>query len=131
MKTIVLSDGRALGFAEYGDPAGQPVFFFHAAGSSGLHHPAESILRDLGIRFITTDRPGHGLSSRRSRPWAAMPNTGRRARSSSHGREVHDKTKTAYDGQNVVDAGACPGPWPKPNEAIEVFELSLEVEFME
>jgi len=26
---IQLNDGRALGYAEYGDPHGQPVFFFH------------------------------------------------------------------------------------------------------
>jgi pimeloyl-ACP methyl ester carboxylesterase len=60
--TMVLRDGRALGFAEYGDPGGKPVFFFHAAGSSRLHHPGDSLLRDVGIRFISTDRPGHGLS---------------------------------------------------------------------
>jgi pimeloyl-ACP methyl ester carboxylesterase len=60
--TMVLRDGRILGFADYGDPTGNPIFFFHAAGSSRLHHPRESILWDLGIRFIATDRPGHGLS---------------------------------------------------------------------
>jgi pimeloyl-ACP methyl ester carboxylesterase len=62
-QTLTLKDGRALGFAECGDPAGQAVFHFHASGSSRLEAPAdESILVDLGIRFITTDRPGHGLS---------------------------------------------------------------------
>lgn len=62
-QTLKLADGRALGFAECGDPAGVAVFHFHASGSSRLERPAdESILVDLGIRFITTDRPGHGLS---------------------------------------------------------------------
>ena len=47
--TMVLQDGRILCFAEYGDPAGRPVFFFHAAGSSRLHHPQEKILQQRGI----------------------------------------------------------------------------------
>ena len=58
-----LKDGRALGFAECGDPAGVAVFHFHASGSSRLERPAKaSILIDLGIRLVTADRPGHGLS---------------------------------------------------------------------
>jgi len=31
---IKLSDGRALGYAEYGDPQGQPVLHFHGFPSS-------------------------------------------------------------------------------------------------
>jgi pimeloyl-ACP methyl ester carboxylesterase len=62
-QTIRLEDGRALGFAEYGDPAGKVVFHFNGSGGSRLEYPAdESILTDLGIRFVATDRPGHGLS---------------------------------------------------------------------
>jgi pimeloyl-ACP methyl ester carboxylesterase len=62
-QTLVLNDGRKLGYAEYGDPQGKAVFHFNGSGSSRLEHPAdESILLDLGIRFITTDRPGHGIS---------------------------------------------------------------------
>ena len=62
-QTITLEDGRALGYAEYGDPAGKAVFHFHGGAGSRLERPAdESILTDLGIRYISTDRPGHGLS---------------------------------------------------------------------
>ena len=62
-QTLELDDGRRLGFAECGDLAGRPVFYFHASGSSRLERPAdESLLVDLGVRFITVDRPGHGLS---------------------------------------------------------------------
>jgi pimeloyl-ACP methyl ester carboxylesterase len=62
-QTLTLEDGRTLGFAEWGDLAGVAVFHFHASGSSRLERPAdESIPADLGIRFVTTDRPGHGLS---------------------------------------------------------------------
>lgn len=58
--TMKLKDGRTLGFAQYGDPAGEPVFFFHGSAGSRLEHPAN--LCALGARIICTDRPGHGLS---------------------------------------------------------------------
>jgi hypothetical protein len=62
-RTIVIRDGRTLGYAEYGDLAGKAVFHFNGSGGSRLERPTnESILTDLGIRFISTDRPGHGLS---------------------------------------------------------------------
>ncbi|MFC1628655.1 alpha/beta fold hydrolase [Gemmatimonadota bacterium] len=62
-QTIVLQDGRRLGFAEYGDAAGKAVFHFNGSGGSRLEHPSDlSILTDLGIRLISTDRPGHGIS---------------------------------------------------------------------
>ena len=62
-KRIRLPDGRSLGYAEYGDPAGKPVFFFQGTPSSRLfHHPDESIAVSLGARIITMDRPGFGLS---------------------------------------------------------------------
>lgn len=58
-----LRDGRALGYAEYGDPAGSPVLFFHGTPGSRLQrHPDASIARELGARIITIDRPGYGLS---------------------------------------------------------------------
>lgn len=61
--TITLRDGRLLGYNQYGDLSGKPVFHFHGSGGSRLEHPLdESILINLGIRFIATDRPGHGLS---------------------------------------------------------------------
>jgi pimeloyl-ACP methyl ester carboxylesterase len=60
---ITLSDGRTLGFAEYGDLSGRPVLFFPGTPSGRLfHHPDESIALSLGARIITIDRPGFGLS---------------------------------------------------------------------
>ncbi len=60
---ISLRDGRTLGYAEYGDPNGKPVFFFHGLPGSRLQrHPDESIAINLGARIITVDRPGYGLS---------------------------------------------------------------------
>ena len=62
-QTIVLRDERRLGFAEYGDVSGTAVFHFNGSGGSRLEHPSDlSILTDLGIRLISTDRPGHGVS---------------------------------------------------------------------
>lgn len=61
-KQIRLRDGRLLGYAEYGHPTGKPVLFFHGTPSSRLFHPDESITRSLGVRLITIDRPGFGLS---------------------------------------------------------------------
>jgi pimeloyl-ACP methyl ester carboxylesterase len=63
IQTIVLRDERRLGFAEYGDASGKAVFHFNGSGGSRLEHPQDlSILTDLGIRLISTDRPGHGIS---------------------------------------------------------------------
>src|SRR5512136_1482675 len=63
MTTIALSDGRTLAYAEYGDPTGQPVFFFHGMPGSRLFRPPDQITAKVGVRLITTDRPGYGLST--------------------------------------------------------------------
>jgi pimeloyl-ACP methyl ester carboxylesterase len=58
-----LPDGRALGWAEYGDPAGAPLLFFH--GTPGCRYTAglmaEAALT-AGVRLIGVDRPGLGVS---------------------------------------------------------------------
>jgi pimeloyl-ACP methyl ester carboxylesterase len=63
--TIKLPDGRRLGYAEYGDPAGKAVLHFHGTPDSRLEGTlpglAESAAR-LGVRLILPDRPGFGLS---------------------------------------------------------------------
>jgi pimeloyl-ACP methyl ester carboxylesterase len=59
-----LTDGRQLGYAEYGDSGGKPLFYFH--GRDGSRFEAafgrEELAEDLGVRFICPDRPGMGLS---------------------------------------------------------------------
>ena len=61
---LELNDGRKLAFAEYGSGNGIPVFHFNGSGGSRLERPADlKILTDLGIRYISVDRPGHGNSS--------------------------------------------------------------------
>ena len=62
-QTIILSDGRALGYADLGDAQGRPVFLFHGQpGNRLFRHPDDSILSSSGIRLIIADRPGYGLS---------------------------------------------------------------------
>jgi pimeloyl-ACP methyl ester carboxylesterase len=75
-RELRLADGRWLGYVEYGDPAGQPVFLFHGLPGSRLqHHPDTTIAARLGARLIALDRPGFGLSDphhRRTLPdWPA------------------------------------------------------------
>lgn len=64
-RQITLSDGRLLGFDDFGDRRGTPVLFFHGFGSSRVvRHPDDAIATELGARIIAVDRPGIGLSTR-------------------------------------------------------------------
>lgn len=62
-QTIILKDGRTLGYSEYGNPQGKPVFFLHGWPSSRMHaeNMAEAA-KKLQVRLIAPDRPGIGLS---------------------------------------------------------------------
>jgi pimeloyl-ACP methyl ester carboxylesterase len=60
---IRLKDGRRLGYAEYGDPKGKPLFFFHGFPTSRFHAKRlDQAAKKLKIRVIAPDRPGFGLS---------------------------------------------------------------------
>lgn len=64
-RTIRLPDGRTLGYAEAGDPAGTPVLHFHGSPSCRLEVMApefDAIAERLGVRVLALDRPGMGLS---------------------------------------------------------------------
>ncbi|MBN1605123.1 MAG: alpha/beta hydrolase [Polyangiaceae bacterium] len=62
-RTIQLRDFRKLAYAEWGDPDGRPLLFFHGTPSGRLfHHPDPAALEGLGVRFVTVDRPGYGSS---------------------------------------------------------------------
>lgn len=62
-RILSLSDGRRVSFAEFGAPAGQPIFLCHdTPGSYILRHPNDQLTRDIGIRLITIERPGFGFS---------------------------------------------------------------------
>jgi len=62
-QTIKLKDGRVLGYAEYGDPNGKPLFFFHGWPSARLAAGKyDARTKKLHIHIIAPDRPGYGLS---------------------------------------------------------------------
>ena len=60
--TIELSDGRTLGYAEWGEPHAFPVFGFHGTPACRLFHYGEHAPLEAGVRLIHPDRPGYGLS---------------------------------------------------------------------
>lgn len=61
--TFKLSSGRTLGYAEFGDPQGQPLFYFHGWPSSRLQGELmDEAGKKHGLRIIAPDRPGIGLS---------------------------------------------------------------------
>ncbi|MFN8051873.1 MAG: alpha/beta hydrolase [Acidimicrobiales bacterium] len=63
--TTTLSDGRKLGWALYGDPDGDDVFWFHGTPGARhqLPHDAGELARERGLRIITVERPGTGDST--------------------------------------------------------------------
>ncbi len=61
-RTFSAEDGRRNGYAEFGDPNGKPVFFFHGMPGSRLFRPPDAITTKCGVRLITVDRPGYGQS---------------------------------------------------------------------
>lgn len=89
MQTVGAADGRILCFAEWGDFTGVPVLSMHGTpgcrllGSRKVECGLEDLLRSLGIRLVTYDRPGYGRSGRQ------------------HGRVVAD---TAADVAMIADA---------------------------
>lgn len=61
--TFILPDGRQIGFAESGDPAGTPLFYFPGTPGSRLLFPPSEISLAHHVRVITLERPGFGLST--------------------------------------------------------------------
>jgi hypothetical protein len=61
---LTLPDGRKLGYAQYGSPTGHAILYQHGFPGSrieaALHH---DLCRELGLRMIAIDRPGHGWST--------------------------------------------------------------------
>ena len=63
-KYIELSGGGHLAYQEEGDPAGAPVLFCHGWPASRLQGASFSIeAREMGLRILSPDRPGIGLST--------------------------------------------------------------------
>lgn len=59
---VRLRDGRALAYAEWGDPQGATAFFFHGTPMSRLYCPDQPVTASSRVRLVTVDRPGIGRS---------------------------------------------------------------------
>jgi pimeloyl-ACP methyl ester carboxylesterase len=63
--TLVLPDGRTLGYAEYGAPTGAPIFYMPGFPSSRIEGTGlDPKASRAGARIIALDRPVYGLSTR-------------------------------------------------------------------
>ena len=61
-----LSDGRNLGYHQYGNLNGFPIFAFHGLpGSRIWFKDDDETCKSLGIHLITVDRPGFGMSDQK------------------------------------------------------------------
>jgi pimeloyl-ACP methyl ester carboxylesterase len=60
--TVKLADGRMLGYAEYGDPEGEPILEFHGLPGSRFYDLDHEALFQARARLLTLERPGIGLS---------------------------------------------------------------------
>lgn len=74
LNTLDLSDGRRLGYAEYGETVGKPIFLFHGfPGCRLMGRAYDETAKKFGVRLISLDRPGVGLSDykwgRKYRDW--------------------------------------------------------------
>jgi hypothetical protein len=62
--TLILPDGRKLGYALYGSPTGKAVLYQHGFPGSRIEAAQhDDLCKELGLRIIAIDRPGIGWSS--------------------------------------------------------------------
>ena len=136
--------GRALCFAQWGDPEGAPVFALHGTPGGRLNrHPDERAYAAVGARVITYDRPGYGGSERMagrsvgdaSSDVAALADhlgIGRFAVTGSSGGAPHALAVAARLGERVIRARCNVGIVPFGLEGFDFFagmEAGNVVEF--
>jgi pimeloyl-ACP methyl ester carboxylesterase len=62
-RTVALDDGRRLGYADCGDPDGDPLVLCHGFPNSRvLGALFDAVAREEGVRVLAPDRPGMGVS---------------------------------------------------------------------
>ncbi len=74
---FTLKNGLTLGYAEHGDPQGVPMFYFHGWPSARVQGGLmDAVAKKYGLRLISPDRPGIGLSdyqpNRRLADWPEL-----------------------------------------------------------
>jgi pimeloyl-ACP methyl ester carboxylesterase len=63
---LELRDGRELAWRWWGEPGAAPVLRIQGTPSSRLQrNPDESVMRELGVRYLMADRAGYGGSTRK------------------------------------------------------------------
>jgi pimeloyl-ACP methyl ester carboxylesterase len=62
---VALEGGRSIGYAEYGDPEGDPVLWFHGTPGARKQIPPDvpALSKERRIRLIGVERPGTGFST--------------------------------------------------------------------
>lgn len=62
---VGLQSGRRIGFAEFGDPGGRAIVWLHGTPGARRQIPEEARIfaATHGVRLVSLDRPGIGLSS--------------------------------------------------------------------
>jgi pimeloyl-ACP methyl ester carboxylesterase len=61
--TAELADGRRISWAEYGSPSGAPLVLLHGTPGSRLQFQSlHAAATAHGVRVVTPERPGYGLS---------------------------------------------------------------------
>jgi pimeloyl-ACP methyl ester carboxylesterase len=62
---VDLRSGRRIGFAEFGPADGHPIVWFHGTPGARRQIPptAHAAVEELGLRIISIERPGVGLST--------------------------------------------------------------------
>jgi pimeloyl-ACP methyl ester carboxylesterase len=64
LRRVEVGEGRVVGYAEYGDPGGEPMVVFHGTpGSSLLGGLLDAVASDRGVRLLVLSRPGYGPST--------------------------------------------------------------------
>src|SRR4029450_1364219 len=78
-QSLVLADGRTLGYALWGEPEGTPVLLVGTSPGSPLLCPDLPATVAAGVRLVTVDRPGSGRSDPDPHPtmarWVADTST--------------------------------------------------------
>ena len=139
MSTLTLPDGRTYGYEQWGDPDGLPLFWIHGTPGGRLsRYPDATLWERLGLRVITVDRPGYGLSTplpgRAVAHIAADAATvadylgiGRFAVHGGSGGGPHALASAAVLGDRVLAcAPVCSGAPLEPDEVAAMLEINQE-----